>query len=367
MIIGAGPYGVSLAYELWERKIPFVIAGKPFELWFNHTLDTMSIRSDRHTSEIYTRKNTFDLTRFIKQYDPCNAKNIMKKRLSCQLFRDYLRAVLENLPFTIHEHKVNHLFKKGDHYISQLENGQSISSDAVIIATGIAHHKKLPDSLEVLEHPAIVHSWNVQEYEHWENKKILVVGGGQSAAESVQHLYEHNDITWVMRRPPIFYSEPINLPKPVFKSVLYLSPYFYFLPDSLKKKLGHKFVETTITPDMKDVFNHVQTIYEDVNKLSIEKQEGSLYSSKLDQNFDGIVAATGYGYDVKDLLFLNEELVHSLKTKNGIPVIDFNFETSIKNFYIVGGMVEPAYGPAQRFMMGSRHVTLRLGKVLQTC
>jgi cation diffusion facilitator CzcD-associated flavoprotein CzcO len=366
MIIGAGPYGISLAYELWERNIPFVIAGKPFELWFKHTLDSSHIRSDRHTSEIYTRNNVFNLTKFIKDYDPINGKKLMKKRLSRLLFRDYLRDVLKKLPFNIEEQNVSDLSMKDNQYVSQLKDGQVIYSDSVVIATGVSHHQSMPENLANLDHPSVLHSWNVKDYQEWKNKKVLVVGGGQSAADCIQHLCENNEVSWVMRRSPIFYSEPINLPKPIFNGILYLSPYFYFLPESLKKKLGHKFVETTITPDMKKVFNHrnVQLVYADVNDLGIENEAGQLYSSKLEQTFDGIVAATGFHYDVNNLPFLSDELAQSLDINNGVPHIDFNFETNIKNFHIVGGIVEQAYGPAQRFMMGSRHVTLRLGKVL---
>lgn len=368
MIIGAGPYGISLAYELWERNIPFVIVGKPFDLWFNHTLDTMSIRSDRHTSEIYTRKNVFNLTSFIKRYDPKKAGSIIRKRLPCQLFRAYLKEVLDKLPFDILEHKVNYVSKEGGLFTSELDNGQVISSESVVIATGITHHKIMPKPLAALEHSHVLHSWDVQEYDQWTNKKILVIGGGQSGAECVQHLADNNQIFWVMRRSPIFYSEPINLPKPIFKAVLYLSPYFYYLPASLKSKWGHKFVETTITPDMKEVMDHpnVQTMYHDAEQLGIEALGKKVYVNKLEQTFDGVVAATGYRYDVKYLLFLGEDLQQSIAAEDGVPLINFNFETSVKDLYMVGGMAEPAYGPAQRFMMGSRHVTLRLGKVLQS-
>ena len=308
------------------------------------------------------------MTKFIYEYDPENANQLIKKRLPRLLFRDYLRDVLHKLPFPIEENKVAQLSKEGKHFISRLENGEQITSEAVVVATGIAHHKRIPENLAASKHPGIIHSWYVQDYEQLKKKKILIVGRGQSAADCVQHLLEENDLTWVMRKPPVFYTEPINLPKPIYKSILSLSPYFYFLPAAIKRRLGRKFVETTITPDMKKVFDdpRLRVLYEDVNELGMEVREGQLYSVKLDQMFDRIITATGYIHDVKNLPFLDEELKQRLEGKSGYPEINFNFETCIQNLYIVGGMVESNYGPAQRFMMGSRHVTLRLGRVLQS-
>lgn len=367
LIIGAGPYGISLAYELWERKVPFIIVGKPFDLWFKHTLDTMSIRSDRHTSEIYTRSRIFNLTQFIHKHSPLHAEEIIKKRLPCKLFREYLEDVLEKLPFTIEQQKVTHVTKEGHDYVSTLENGQVIHSASVVLATGIAHHKKMPESLVSLQHEQIIHSWDVGEYADFKNKKVMVVGGGQSAAECVDHLMETNEVTWVMRRPPVFYSEPINLPKPIFQAVLYLSPYFYFLSKKMKKRLGNKFVETTVTPDMIPIWENkkVNVVYDDVEHLGIQSHGEQLFSPKLDQSFDAIVSSTGYQHDIECLHFLSEEIRKSIHADQGIPQVNYDFETSLKSLYIVGGMVEPDYGPAQRFMMGSRHATLKLGKVLQ--
>ena len=32
-MIGAGPYGIAVAHDLWVRGVDFVVAGEPFELW----------------------------------------------------------------------------------------------------------------------------------------------------------------------------------------------------------------------------------------------------------------------------------------------------------------------------------------------
>lgn len=364
MIIGAGPYGISLAYDLWDRGVPFEIAGKPFDLWMNHTMPSMAIRSDRHTSEIYTRRGVFDLTAYIRKVRPDDAEQVIKDRLPSDLFRDYLRHVLKTLPFSIENQKVETLKKENGYYISRLEDGSIIHSEEVVLASGIEPHKQVPAALE--GYTRVQHGWETASYSGSNGKKLLVIGGGQSAAEAVDELSDHNEVTWMMKRTPTFYSEPINLPKPIFKLILLLSPYFYFLPSRLKKQLGRQFVETTITPDMQPVMEkeNVTMICADAEELKLEERSSGVYSHLLRQEFDQIIAATGYTYDVDHLRFVDPFLRGQIKTEGGIPEINFDFESSVSGLYFAGGITEPFYGPAQRFMMGSRHVTSRLGSVL---
>ncbi|MCC3372367.1 NAD(P)-binding domain-containing protein [Cohnella sp. REN36] len=367
MIVGAGPYGISLAYELWRLKVPFVIAGQPFSLWFDHTLGSMSIRSDYHTSEIYTRDNTFNIKRYIQQKFPDRADELLNHRISTSVFRDYLRDVLKRLPFPIERQKVVHVKKQGALFVHTLEDGRQVISEASIMATGIENHGVIPEGLASLRSDLVLHSWQVADYENIKNKRLLVVGAGQSAAECAAHLSKENQVTWVMRKQPVFYSEPINLPKPAFKFILYASPYYYFLPPRIKSLLGKKFVETTMTPDMKNVWesNDLRTVYADVNDLKLyEDKDGPIKSDVLNESYDGVIAATGFRYRLDALRFLDAGLRRAIQVEGGIPIVNFRFETSVEKLYMVGGITEPRYGPAQRFMIGARHATLTLGREL---
>jgi thioredoxin reductase len=367
MIIGAGPYGISLAYELWRLKVPFVIAGHPFSLWFDHTLGSMSIRSDRHTSEIYTRQDVFNMKRYIMRKFPDRADELLSKRIPTTVFRDYLQDVLDRLPFPIERQKVMTVRKQGTSFVHTLEDGLEVISEASVVATGIENHRVIPDGLTSLSADRMMHSWQVADYEKVKNKHLLIVGAGQSAAECAAHLSGENQVTWVMRKKPVFYSEPINLPKPVFKFILYGSPYFYFVPQRVKSLLGKKFVETTITPDMKGIWesDRIRIVYADVNDLKLYEDEGGkVQSDVLQAAFDGVIAATGFQYRLDALHFLHKDLKLSIQVKNGIPIINFRFQTSVKKLYMVGGITENHYGPAQRFMMGARHAVLTLGREL---
>ncbi len=364
-IIGAGPYGISIANALHEKKIPFAIAGKTFSLWYDHTLDTMSIRSDWHSSEIYEPNDKYNVRDFIyNNYTEEEAKKIMSYQLPIDVFRKYLRFVESDVKYNVIPQHVVKLSKNGNEFISELENGDKIESEVVIIANGIEAHKHLPETLQKINSPDLIHTWNVHKYTDWKNKNVLVIGAGQSAGEAIVHLYEQNNITWVTRNPPFFFSEPLNLPTPIFKLALNLSPYFYFLPYWARKKFTKIFVRPAITPNLKEkiMSDTVKKINDDADNIGLTWNGEKFYSEKLNTTFDGVVASTGYKIDINNLKFVEAPLLNSIKSEDNFPVLDFDFQTSIKNLFIVGALSEPHYGPAQKFIMGTGHAAVRIGR-----
>jgi lysine/ornithine N-monooxygenase len=364
-IIGTGPYGISIANALHQKNIPFAIAGKMFSLWYDHTIDTMSIRSDWHSSEIYHPQDRYNVKDFIyKNYPADEARRIMSHKLPIDVFRKYLKFIESDLRYPIFPYHVIKLNKTENGYISELENGETIESEAVVIATGIEAHKYLPQSLRDIKSPNLIHTWDVHQYTRWKNKKVLVIGAGQSAAECIAHLYDHNDITWITRKAPVFFSEPLNLPTPVFKFTLNISPYFYYLPDWARKKFSKIFVISTITPDLKEktMSDKVKKINTDADDIGIEMRGDKFFTSKEYQEFDGIVASTGYKVNIKNLSFINKALLNKINSKDDFPLLDFDFQTSVKNLFIVGALSEPHYGPAQKFIMGTKHAAIRIAK-----
>lgn len=365
LIIGTGPYGISIANALHKKNIPFAIAGKMFSLWYDHTLDSMSIRSDWHSSEIYSPDDRYSVKDFIyKNYPESEANKIMSHKLPIDVFRKYLKYIEKDIPYSIQPYNVVKLNKTNTGFIAELENGEKIESETVIIATGVEAHKYLPQSLQNLNSASLIHTWKVHDYANWKNKKVLVIGAGQSAGECIVHLYDNNEITWLTRKEPIFFSEPLNLPTPIFKFTLHVSPYFYFMPNWMRKKFGKIFVITTITPDLKEktMSDRVKRVYEDVDNIGLEMRGEKIYSKKLNQEFDGVVASTGYKININNLKFVDATLLNSIKASENFPLLNFDFETSVKNLFIVGALSEPHYGPAQKFIMGTRHAAVRISK-----
>src|SRR5579859_4562597 len=66
-IIGAGPYGLSLAAHLSAQGTPFRIFGIPMHSWRYRMPTGMHLKSDGFASDLYDPGSTLTLAQFCKQ------------------------------------------------------------------------------------------------------------------------------------------------------------------------------------------------------------------------------------------------------------------------------------------------------------
>src|SRR5262249_37948863 len=67
VIIGAGPYGLSLAAHLSQSNVPFLIFGKPMESWLTRMPRGMHLKSDGFASSLYDPESTLTLGQYCRQ------------------------------------------------------------------------------------------------------------------------------------------------------------------------------------------------------------------------------------------------------------------------------------------------------------
>lgn len=369
LIIGAGPYGVSIALELHRRGIPFIICGKLFSLWHQHTLTQASLRSDVHVSEVFTQDRRFKLDRYLDQSPfQSEARRISAGRVPVRVFREYLKHVESKLPFPVIDEHVVHVERDHTgHFIALTAQGRDIHAAQVVLACGIEAHRNLPHGLESLGEERVSHSWQVNQYEQATGQRVLVVGSGQSAAEAVSLLRKSNEVTWLHRTQPVYYADPIALPRPVFALAMRGAHVFSFMPQWLRHRLRKHLLGTTVTPDMKVELNseNVTRIEADVESLRLEIQGTVVRSASMGQCFDKVVACTGYRYRLKNLKMMAPSLREAIACESEIPLLDRRFMTSVAGLYIVGAMAELKHGPAMRFMSGTRTTAILIGSAIE--
>ena len=63
-IIGAGPYGLSIAAHFRRSGISFRVFGRPMDSWLAHMPKGMMLKSDGFASDIYDPEKAFTLRQF---------------------------------------------------------------------------------------------------------------------------------------------------------------------------------------------------------------------------------------------------------------------------------------------------------------
>jgi cation diffusion facilitator CzcD-associated flavoprotein CzcO len=368
LIVGAGPYGLGIAQELWHRGRGVLAVGEPFELWRNHTMDSMFLRSSTQASTIYSRDRRYDFERFLARRS--GAPRGRRARVPVGLFREYLAEVEANLPFPLRRGRVEQLERaeEGTGFTARLSDGTLVRAEAVVVATGIGGHRYLPPEVAQLAvglpPGRVLHSWEVRTIEVLAGERILVIGTGQSAGEAVDHLRARNRVTWVLRHAPLFLSEPLRLPTPLFRLVLAASPGLYRLPRFARHALAGAFFHTTMTPALRPAHDDpaVAKVHAEAAELELAVDGDEVVSKATGERFDRVIAATGYCYSLAGLPFLGERLRGELGDE--LPALDRSFATKAPGFHLAGGIAESAFGPAQRFILGSWHAARRIGRAL---
>jgi FAD-dependent urate hydroxylase len=155
-IIGAGPYGLSLAAHLRHRGVEFRAFGQPMQFWFDIAGAGREryLKSFGFATNIYTPGNDFSFVgyskvRGLESFEPCAILDFAKYGIWVQK---------QTVPEVEHLLGVRGLSCVAGGFRLTLSNGESISARNVVVATGLAFFASLPPILAWLPEQLVKHS-----------------------------------------------------------------------------------------------------------------------------------------------------------------------------------------------------------------
>jgi cation diffusion facilitator CzcD-associated flavoprotein CzcO len=157
VIIGAGPYGLSIAAHFRQRGIPFRIFGRPMDSWLNHMPKGMMLKSDGFASNIYDPDSEFTLKQFCSEQGIKYADSGIPVRLNT--FSAYGLAFRDRLLPELEEKLVVSLDRAPEGFAVRLEDGETVTARRVVLAVGITHFEYLPENLAKLPPEFVSHSF----------------------------------------------------------------------------------------------------------------------------------------------------------------------------------------------------------------
>src|ERR1700690_2743216 len=144
-IIGAGPYGLSVAAYLRRSGLPFRIFGRPMDSWLNHMPKGMMLKSDGFASNIYDPDSAFTLGQFCAERGIRYADAGLPVTL--ETFVAYGLAFKERMLPEFEEKQVVSLNRATEGFVLGLDNGETFTARRVILAVGITHFEYVPGNL----------------------------------------------------------------------------------------------------------------------------------------------------------------------------------------------------------------------------
>ncbi|HEY2033251.1 MAG TPA: FAD-dependent oxidoreductase [Rhizomicrobium sp.] len=386
-IIGAGPYGLSLAAQLAARGVSFRIFGKPLDTWRNHMPKDMLLKSEGFASSLShpSKEST------LKAYCAARAIPYSDQALpvSLDLFLDYAQWFRETYVPTLEEQNVTALEPTAAGFALTLEDGRRVEAGRVVLAVGITWFSDIPETLRELDKSAVSHSYDHRDVSRFKGKDVVVLGAGASAIDLAALLHDSGaSVKIVARDHAIRYHTPpgsdddkwwhrLRSPAstigPGWRSYMAVKlPFlFRFLPEKLrlrvvKRHLGPApgwFMRERIEGHVYQLLGHTLDAARMMGNrvlLRLSDRRGEAKTIECDH----VVAATGYNPDLSRVPFMMPDLLSRIATTGVAPKLSGKFETSVSDLYVIGPAAANSFGPLMRFMTGAEYVAPLVAKHL---
>jgi cation diffusion facilitator CzcD-associated flavoprotein CzcO len=383
-IIGAGPYGLSVAAHLRSLGVPFRIFGRPMDSWLGHMPKGMMLKSDGFASNIYDPEDGFTLKHFCAEQGINYSDTGLP--VSRETFARYGLAFRERMVPELEEKLVVSVERSSDGFVLELEDGEMVKTRRVVLAVGITHFAHIPSNLAHLPPELLSHSFHHHDLEPFRGRSVVVIGGGSSATDLAGLLREVDaDVQLVARDTALkFHGMPqIGKPRSLWQRVRNpqsgLGPgwrsrffanapmTFHYWPESLRLKTvrthlgpsGGWFAKEKVIGKLPVLLGRT-VVRAEAQASTVRLQLRAADGSECEIVTDHIIAATGYKVDLERLRFLGAEIRAKVKVVDGTPVLSTTFESSVPGLYFVGVASANSFGPVMRFAFGAGFAARRL-------
>ncbi len=363
LIVGAGPYGLSLAAYAGHLGIDHLIVGKPMEFWQVHMPDGMYLRSasDWHLDPL----GIHTLNAYIRGQGQ-SPEDLHP--LSRALYLDYCDWFRQQYQIDPILDTVTRLDRAPDGgFRAVLGQGETLAASKVVLAIGFGAFSHVPDDLAAILPPGrFEHTCDCVEFTRFAEKRVAIIGGRQSAHEWAALLHEAGaaEVHLVHRQAsPAFAEADWSWVGPMVDRMLDDPGWYRRLSPDDQERIGTRlyaegrlkiesWLESRVMREGIWRWPHTCVV------ACTERASGDLQID-LDNGqslaVDHIILATGYRMDIARLPFLAAgNILPDLATRNGFPVLNEHFETSVPGLAITSMPATQDFGPFFGFTIAVR-------------
>jgi thioredoxin reductase len=385
-IVGAGPYGLSLAAHLSACGTPCRIFGSPMDVWRKHMPRGMCLKSDGFASDLYDPDRHFTLAKFCADRGIRYADYGMP--VPVEVFAEYGLDFQRRLVPTLSEASIVRVERAANGFTLHTDDGETIAARRVVIATGISHFSFVPAPLSSLPSDVCSHSFALRDLTRFAGKRVLIVGGGASAADLAALLVAQGASAELISRKEIEFHRPpermslwrrILAPNlglgPNFRSALYTAfpGLFRHLPARVRRRIVTRHLGPAAAWFVRDRVVAAVPMHAGFTLAAATPTRGGVRlrcedsaGRSVEWQADHVIAATGYKVSIGRLAMLDPSLRESIRSDSGSPVLSSSFESSVRGLYFVGVAAAASFGPVMRFAIGANYTARHLGRHLAT-
>lgn len=387
-IVGAGPYGLSLAAHLAAAGVSFRIFGKPMSTWRNHMPKGMQLKSEGFASNL----SAPDANSTLEAWCAANGRPYTARKTPVELtdFVAYADWFTRTYVPTLETLNVVNLVRAPHGYTLTLEDGQVVHARRTVMAVGITWFKNIPNALAALPAEKVTHSFDHHDCTAFKGRDVTVLGAGASAIDTAIALSEAGaQVKIVARRKVIpFHDAPDNEEPSVLQQLqkpdtgigpgwrsffcTNMPLVFHKLPQSLRLEVTRRHLGPApgwFTREKVDgkipayLGEHLERADMVDGRIALELK--TEHGASRIMMTDHVVAATGYKVDLRRLPFLDAALRGEIDQIENTPILNDTFESSVPGLHFLGLSAANSFGPLLRFMFGSEFAAPRLAAHLR--
>lgn len=389
VVVGAGPYGLSIASHAAAAGLNLRVLGRPMASWRDHMPRGMFLKSEPWSSNLSDPAGTHTLAAY------CASRGITVEHgrpLPIGTFTEYGQWFGTRATPPADEQTVASVVPCARGFRVETAEGEVLVTRTVVVAVGVMPFVHKPGPLRKLPFELASHSSQHRELSQFKGKDVTVVGAGQAALETAALLAEEGaHVRVVARADRINWNSP---PQPLQRSTLralrdphsglgtgWPSWAWSELPWAVRKlpaSLRLHIARTALGPAgawwLRDRFEFAVPVLlssrlssaemvRDQVRLRLESADGVVRTVETDH----VVAATGFTPRLSRLRMLDEpvrRILHRVGTSDA-PELNARFESSHPGLFFAGLLTAPAFGPSMRFVHGATFTASRLVQGVQ--
>ncbi len=387
-IVGAGPYGLSIAAHLRARGADFRVFGTPLNTWRTAMPKGMLLKSDGFASSLSAPAPNSSLADYCRDRElPYHPTDLP---VPIGTFVDYGLDFQRRFAPDVEDRVVTSVVRNGRHFRLRLDDGEEFDARRVVVAAGLTHFAIMPEGFVDLPTDRVTHSSAHRDLAIFAGKDVTVIGAGSSAVDLAVALTDAGARSrLVARAPALRFSSPPSGRPPSLASRLTKPPsglgpgwrsraccdgpdLFRYLPARWRPEIVRRHLGPSSPWHLKPP---VDSSVEVMTRRAVRGVDVSNGKVRLDLasddagstgtvETDHVICATGYRTDIDRLTFLDANLRVGLRTVGRAPVLSNGFESSVPGVYFAGIAAAVTFGPLMRFMYGDGFAAKRISSHL---
>jgi cation diffusion facilitator CzcD-associated flavoprotein CzcO len=376
-IIGAGPYGLAAACHLRTVEgLEVRVFGEPMSFWERNMPAGMLLRSNWTATQIADARGGLTLEAF-----QAATGRRFSTPVPVEEFVQYGLWYQQQAVPDVDRRKVLRVERSPQGFCLHLDDGEMLAARRVVVAAGIGAFAHRPPEFDQLPPALATHTSEHREFRAWAGKRVLVVGGGQSALESAALLHEAGaEVEVVTRSPRIHWLQgwasktlhqrlgtltrrllyaPTDVGPAGISQLLARPDLVRLLPRRLQDRLRKRATRPAGARWLVDRLRQVPIRLQcpvvaaavSGDRVAVRLGDGAT------RTVDHVLLGTGFKIDIAKYAFFGPDLLRSLRRSNGFPLLTRGLETSVPGLHILGAPAAWSFGPLLQFVSGTSYAS----------